>query len=446
MILHSARIGLKARRWTSSSNCSKAPCADVEHAGLHEHGGRIEDIDDGRDADRQAGERAVDLGVGPHLPERTNSKARAKLTVLPIFSEIMPARARSEATVSRQPMLPQPQRRPPGSTVMWPISPANPLCPAMTWPPLMTAAPSPPVASTRAKSSMPRAWPKARSPRQRASVSCRRIVRSPSRACKSPARKRPSSWCRLAEKQHLLLPPVDQPRGGQSQGQRGSLFLPRHQPLGMLDDCLQERARSCRAWLKRTIRSPRNWPSRPVAAIEHSRISTTAPSTPRRLIGRAQDLGRSAENGAGRSPFFQQVRGQQRTNEFRDRRRADARQPDQFGPRQPAVGLHGFQNPPLVHAPQQVRDGLAAADRRHDRSMEDRSCSWFPGLYPAARIFPAGSEAAQIRNVRCHRLVRWSVTLVATHITRLFVAPRSPATAWPSPGNAERRGGGRLCV
>ena len=144
MILQSARTGPNARRWTSLEQLLEDAVADVEHAGLHQHGRRIENVYQGGDADRQELDGAVDLGVRPHLAGADQLEGRGEAQQsCRAFAEIMPASARSEATVSRQPTLPHPQRRPLGSTVMCPISPARPLCPTMICPPLMTAPPSP---------------------------------------------------------------------------------------------------------------------------------------------------------------------------------------------------------------------------------------------------------------------------------------------------------------
>ena len=107
----------------------------------------------------------------------------------------------------------------------------------------------------------------------------------------------------------------------------------------------------------------------------------------RGLVGRTQNLGRPAQCRVRCIAFLQQFRRQQRTHELRHRGRADARQPHQFGPRQPAVGLHGFQNAPLVHPPQQIGPDLRL---RFCRGTVDRRvfrCHHGQGLYTTRQIF-----------------------------------------------------------
>ena len=48
-----------------------------------------------------------------------------------------------EATVSRQPVPPQPQGAPPGSTVMWPSPPDSPYAPRCSEPPTTSPPPTP---------------------------------------------------------------------------------------------------------------------------------------------------------------------------------------------------------------------------------------------------------------------------------------------------------------
>ena len=52
-------------------------------------------------------------------------------------------RWRFPAYISRQPLEPHAQTGPEASTVMWPISPAQPCMPEKTWPSTTMAAPMP---------------------------------------------------------------------------------------------------------------------------------------------------------------------------------------------------------------------------------------------------------------------------------------------------------------
>ena len=74
------------------------------------------------------------------------------------------------------------------------------------------------------------------------------------------------------------------------------------------------------------------------------------------------------------------------------------------------------------------------------------SVRWGLAIEMLLRSQGSGTKQLPDLMVGCHRLARWSITLVATQRTRPIFAPRSPATATPSLGNGERRGGGRPSV
>ena len=179
--------------------------------------------------------------------------------------------------------------------------------------------------------------------------------------------KMPVELVQVGREKHLLLLPVDQPGGRQPESQRGGLFLAKHESLGVFDDGFQEGV----------VAAGRGETQDPLglqAAVQArggnralADIDDRAEHAGR-LVGRSQDLGRAAQHRAGRVAFFQQVGSQQRPDQLRHRGRTDARQPHQFGPRQPPVGLHGLQDSPLVHPSQQagtnLRLQMAAGTRR----------------------------------------------------------------------------------
>ena len=131
--------------------------------------------------------------------------------------------------------------------------------------------------------------------------------------------------------------------------------------------------------------------------MEHSRISTTAPSTLAAWLAGRRTLAGRPRTAPGGLAFLQQSRGQQRANELRHRGRTDARQAHQFGPRQPAVGLHRFQDPPLVHPPQEVwadlrlRVGRAAGRVTRLVDLHDfDDCTTLQRVFPDRRFAGAG--------------------------------------------------------
>ncbi len=153
-------------------------------------------------------------------------------------------RALPELYCSQQPRLPHGQRWPPGTTCMWPNSPATPNLPRLTWPPSRMAPPMPVPRVIMTRWSSPRPAPKRHSAHAAVLASLSTMTGTARRDCRASrsGSSRQARWGanRTRERSASTQPAAPMPTAWtscRSERSRTSSTMVSSTTLGLLDLC-----------------------------------------------------------------------------------------------------------------------------------------------------------------------------------------------------------------